>query len=200
MARFENNRRRSYPYGFNFHRNYGFDDYETGPELGQMERRQGPNLGNNERWKKIDEKKEGQNYLAPKNDGYRGFYGDANYMEYPERKRYGRYSDRQFRDVRENHYGKGPKGYRRSDSSILEEANEALYESYEVDATNIEVQVKEGIITLTGTVIDRDSKREAENCVETINGVLDVRNELRLAPPEERPLMNSEMITESRFS
>lgn len=98
------------------------------------------------------------------------------------------------------HYGKGPKNYRRSDASILDEANEALYESYEVDATNIEVQVKDGIITLTGTAVDRHSKKEAEACVENIDGVVDVRNELKLAPASEGPLMNSDLITESHWS
>ena len=79
------------------------------------------------------------------------------------------------------HAGKGPKGYRRSDERIAEDVNQALADDPELDATEIEVSAKDGEVTLRGTVSDRQSKRRAEECVEHLPGVQDVRNELRTA-------------------
>ncbi|MBA2404384.1 MAG: BON domain-containing protein [Bdellovibrionales bacterium] len=76
--------------------------------------------------------------------------------------------------------GKGPKGYKRSDEKIHEEVCEALYRNPSVDASDIDVKVKEGLVTLSGTVDSRFTKREAENCIEHLQGVMDVQNELRL--------------------
>ena len=79
-----------------------------------------------------------------------------------------------------SHIGKGPKGYRRSDDRILEDVNETLAQHSEIDASEIEVKVSSGEVTLTGTVNDRQSKRLAEDVVERCSGVLDVRNEIRV--------------------
>lgn len=81
---------------------------------------------------------------------------------------------------RTSHFGKGPKGYRRSDDRIKEDVCEALAHSHSVDASEIDVMVKDGIVTLTGTVDSRSTKREAESCVEHLSGVDDVRNELQV--------------------
>ncbi len=78
-------------------------------------------------------------------------------------------------------FGKGPKGYKRSDERIREEVNEALYRDYHVDASEIEVDVKEGIVTLSGSVDSRQSKRSAEECIENLAGVIDVHNRIRIA-------------------
>lgn len=78
-------------------------------------------------------------------------------------------------------FGKGPKGYQRSDERIREEVCEALYRDYHVDASEVEVDVKEGIVTLSGTVDSRQSKRAAEQCVENLTGVSDVHNRVRIA-------------------
>ena len=78
-------------------------------------------------------------------------------------------------------FGKGPKGYKRSDERIREEVSEALYRDYHVDASEIEVDVKEGIVTLSGTVDSRQSKRAAEECIENLTGVIDVHNRIRIA-------------------
>lgn len=79
-----------------------------------------------------------------------------------------------------NYRGRGPKGYRRSDESIQEDACEALYRSSEVDATNIEVFVHKGIVTLKGFVEDRNQKKMAESAIENLSGIDDVYNELRV--------------------
>src|SRR5687768_14709240 len=64
-----------------------------------------------------------------------------------------RYRSQFSREIRRgNHAGKGPKGYRRSDERIHDDVSDALYRCYEVDATEIEVSVKDGVVTLRGSV------------------------------------------------
>lgn len=88
--------------------------------------------------------------------------------------------------------GKGPKGYKRSDERIREDVCEALYLSPSVDASDIEVTVSEGRVYLKGSVDSRDTKREAESCVENLYGVEDVFNELRVYQAEgQRPPDNT---------
>jgi osmotically-inducible protein OsmY len=76
--------------------------------------------------------------------------------------------------------GRGPKGYKRSDERIREDINEQLTRHPDVDASEIEVQVQEGQVTLSGTVNERHCKRMAEDIAEGISGVQDVRNEIRV--------------------
>jgi osmotically-inducible protein OsmY len=78
------------------------------------------------------------------------------------------------------HRGKGPSGYTRSDDRIRETVCEALLDDDHVDATNIDVSVKNGEVTLSGTVDDRQQKRRAEDCIERLSGVKDVVNQLRI--------------------
>jgi len=81
----------------------------------------------------------------------------------------------------QGHRGKGPSGYMRSDERIRETVCEALSDDDRVDASNIEVTVKNGEVTLSGTVDDRMSKRMAEECVENLSGVKDVQNLIRIS-------------------
>jgi hypothetical protein len=78
----------------------------------------------------------------------------------------------------ETHYGKGPKNYKRSDSRIQEDVSDALTADHHLDASDIEVSVKDGVVTLSGKVSERKMKRYAEDCVENIQGVLDIKNEI----------------------
>lgn len=82
--------------------------------------------------------------------------------------------------ARANHAGRGPKGYRRSDERIQEDVNEALTRDPDVDASEIEVRVQNGEVTLTGTVDERRAKRRAEDVAESCSGVTDVHNQLRV--------------------
>jgi hypothetical protein len=77
--------------------------------------------------------------------------------------------------------GRGPKGYKRSDQQIIEEACQRLERDGEIDASEIEVTAEEGVIRLRGTVPDRKTKRRAEECIESIYGARDVMNELRVS-------------------
>lgn len=76
--------------------------------------------------------------------------------------------------------GRGPKGYRRSDDRVREDVCECLTEDDFIDATNIEVLVKDCEVTLTGTVNSREEKRRAEDLIEDLLGVRDVNNTLRV--------------------
>jgi osmotically-inducible protein OsmY len=79
------------------------------------------------------------------------------------------------------HAGKGPKGFQRSEQRILEDVNEALSQHGDLDASDIEVKWESGgVVVLLGTVESRQAKRAAEECVEDLPGVKDVRNELRV--------------------
>jgi hypothetical protein len=79
-----------------------------------------------------------------------------------------------------NFRGKGPRGYRRSDERIREEVCEILVRDSRVDASEIEVEVKEGSVFLLGSVDSRLTKRLAEFAVEDLWGVKDVINQLKI--------------------
>ena len=76
--------------------------------------------------------------------------------------------------------GRGPKNYRRSDQRIQEEVCDRLTSDPQVDASEIQVTVKDGEITLEGTVSERHMKRLAEDCAESVSGVSQVHNRLRV--------------------
>lgn len=78
------------------------------------------------------------------------------------------------------HFGRGPKGYRRSDERIREDVNEALFHDHYVDASELEVQVHDGDVTLSGTVDNREQKRMAEACVWNVSGVRNVSSTIRV--------------------
>lgn len=76
--------------------------------------------------------------------------------------------------------GRGPKNYRRSDQRIQEEVCDRLTSDPQVDASEIQVSVKDGEITLEGSVGERRMKRIAEDCAESVAGVNQVHNRLRV--------------------
>jgi osmotically-inducible protein OsmY len=76
--------------------------------------------------------------------------------------------------------GRGPKGWQRSDDRIREDVNERLTDHPDVDASEIEVQVNNGEVTLSGTVEERRAKRLAEDIAESVSGVREVHNQLRV--------------------
>jgi osmotically-inducible protein OsmY len=80
------------------------------------------------------------------------------------------------------HRGRGPKGYTRSDDRIREDVCDRLTDDPHIDASEIDVRVAQGEVTLSGTVIDRTAKRYAEDLAERIGGVRHVQNNLRVSP------------------
>ena len=87
---------------------------------------------------------------------------------------------RRRRDQERGHYGKGPRGYSRSDERIREDVNDRLTDDWQVDASEIEVMVSSAEVTLNGTVNSREEKRRAEDLAENVSGVRHVQNNLRV--------------------
>jgi BON domain-containing protein len=78
------------------------------------------------------------------------------------------------------HRGRGPKGYTRSDERIREDLCDRLAYDALVDASDIEVAVAGGEVSLAGTVDDRLMRRQAESIAEEVAGVRHVQNDLRV--------------------
>ena len=78
------------------------------------------------------------------------------------------------------HKGKGPKSYKRTDDRILEDINDRMCDNPYLDASEIEVTVKDGDVILTGRVEDREAKRLAADIGEEVKGVQNVENRLHV--------------------
>jgi hypothetical protein len=83
-------------------------------------------------------------------------------------------------EQRAHRRGRGPKGYRRSDERIKEDVNDRLSDDYYIDASDVEVAVQNSEVTLTGTVKSRSDKRRIEDIAESVSGVTNVENRLRV--------------------
>lgn len=81
--------------------------------------------------------------------------------------------------------GRGPRGYERDDTRIRLEICERLTDHGRLDASGIEVGVSDSEVTLRGTVDSRESKRLADQLANTVTGVRDVHNRLRIEWDEE---------------
>ncbi|HEX5602942.1 MAG TPA: BON domain-containing protein, partial [Pyrinomonadaceae bacterium] len=66
------------------------------------------------------------------------------------------------------------------DERIKEDVNDRLSDDYYVDASDIEVAVSNTEVTLTGTVNSRADKRRAEDIADSVSGVTNVENRLRV--------------------
>ncbi len=80
----------------------------------------------------------------------------------------------------EQRFGRGPKGYKRSDERIKEDVSDRIFQLHEVDASDVELEVKSGEVTLTGSVPTRNMKWQLETLIDSIAGVTDVNNQLRI--------------------
>ena len=70
---------------------------------------------------------------------------------------------------------------RRPDEVLSRELHEILTKDPELDATEIEVEVEDGAVTLIGIVNSSDAKLLAEELVESVTGVREVHNNLKVA-------------------
>jgi osmotically-inducible protein OsmY len=87
------------------------------------------------------------------------------------------------REAPAGHRGRGPRGYRRSDERMLEDVSDRLTDDPHLDASEIQVAVTDGEVTLTGTVDRREARRRAEDLAESVSGVRYVMNSLRVRQP-----------------
>lgn len=132
------------------------------------------NRGNSERYSRYDDGRRGgdwdndRDWWDKTSDEISSWFGD----EDAERRR-------ELDRINGPHSGKGPKGYTRSDEKIKEDIEEKLYNDSFIDATDIEVTVQEGEVTLSGTVDNKQTKRRAEDCADRVSGVKDVSNHLK---------------------
>jgi hypothetical protein len=76
--------------------------------------------------------------------------------------------------------GLGPKNYIRPDLRIIEEINDRLFAHGYIDPTDIKVSVHEGMVVLSGSVDSRSTRRLAEEIVDSVSGIIDVRNDLNI--------------------
>ena len=83
-------------------------------------------------------------------------------------------------DLVHGFFGKGPKNWDKSDEKIREEVCETLYMNRLVDASDIEVEVRNAEVFLNGWVNSRDEKKEVEECLEALYGIKEIRNELHV--------------------
>src|SRR3954469_22388897 len=71
----------------------------------------------------------------------------------------------------------------RSDEDIKRDVESELRWDHDIDATDIGVAVKNGVVTLTGFVRSYLQKYDAERDVKRVNGVLAVANDLQVRLP-----------------
>jgi len=138
-----------------------FGDGRYGQSWGQSSRYQ----GDDNRYRSGSDQDRG--FFDRAGDEVRSWFGD---------------DDAERRRDQDQHRGRGPKGYSRSDERIREDVCDRLSDDPRVDASEIEVSVADGEVTLTGSVHDRYAKRRAEDAAEDISGVRNVQNNIRVQP------------------
>ncbi len=115
-------------------------------------------------------------------------YGQMGYgQDYRERfgeQRYGRDPEFGYGFAREGTQGtfrgRGPKGYERSDERLREMICERLTDDPRIDASDVNIDVRDKIVKLSGVVSDRRTKYEIEDLVERCGGVKDIDNQVRV--------------------
>jgi osmotically-inducible protein OsmY len=78
-----------------------------------------------------------------------------------------------------------PRVQRRPDETLAQEIREILTHDPELDARSIEVEVEGGAVTLRGAVVEPDAVLLAEELVESLPGVREVHNRLRVEREED---------------
>jgi len=70
---------------------------------------------------------------------------------------------------------------RRPDAQLAQELQEILTKDPELDSSEIEVEVEGGAVTLRGVVDSTDARLLAEELVESVTGVREVHNNLKVS-------------------
>lgn len=119
--------------------------------------------------------------FAPRYSSYRSGYGALGDRDQSEDEARVRERNEGRLAWQGSYQGRGPKGYKRSDERIREDVCERLTEDPFIDASNVEVDVRNGEVTLSGTVASRGLKYRAEDLVEAVSGVTHVQNNVRVS-------------------
>jgi len=146
----------------------GYGSYGAGTGFGNYNERSGDRFNYDDRYGQGGYRGNERGWWDKTKDEVSSWFGD----EDAERRRN--------MDERQGHRGKGPKGYTRSDERVKEDVNDRLSDDAQVDASDIDVSVSKGEVTLTGTVKTRWEKRRAEDLAEAVSGVKNVENRLRV--------------------
>jgi osmotically-inducible protein OsmY len=156
-----------------FNEQYGSDRFSNGNRGGNTDRYNNDSRRDNDRRHDQHDSND-RNWWDRTSDEIASWFGDDD-------------AERRRRQDRMNgpHQGKGPKGYTRSDEKIREDVNEKLYHDSHIDASEIEVEVNDGEVKLTGSVDNRMIKRRVEDLVEAVSGVRDVENHLKVKQRED---------------
>lgn len=160
---------------YNDFRNQRYNErYDSFPEMNDnyMGRHAGNNSRYNDRYSGLnnDWRNDDRGWWDKTKDEVASWFGDDD----AERRRH--------RDEMSSgqHRGKGPKNYTRSEERIKEDVSDQLSDDSFLDASGIEVSVKDGDVTLNGAVDSRYSKHRAEDLAEDVTGVKNVQNNLRV--------------------
>ncbi|OLY93872.1 BON domain-containing protein [Cnuella takakiae] len=169
--------------GYGQQGNYG---YSSGMNQGNYGRSgyqgSGQHMGGSDRYNQSNRQDNDDNnwWGRAKNEVRSWFNDDDNDRnEYGNRRSVGGNRSSDYRSQGE-HFGKGPRGYQRSEDRIREDVCERLAYDGHVDASDIDVKVEGNEVVLTGTVRNRSEKRRAEDLVESIMGVHNVENRIRV--------------------
>lgn len=154
-------------------RGYGRGDYERSDRMRDDSYRGGGYMGGD--WNSSMRNRDDRDYMTR---GYQDLESGAdrgwNVGRDSDRGDYGAGTQRQ------SYRGRGPKNYQRSDERIREDVCERLAMDDDVDASEIEVMVSGAVVTLDGSVAERHAKRLAEDIAESVRGVKDVQNNVRV--------------------
>ena len=80
-----------------------------------------------------------------------------------------------------------PKSYTRSDDRIREDLYERVMHHDHLDASEVNITVQQGKVTLEGSVPERHMKHDIENIADGCPGVTDIDNHLRVVRPGAGP-------------
>ncbi|MBY4896983.1 BON domain-containing protein [Cupriavidus sp. AU9028] len=87
---------------------------------------------------------------------------------------------RQYDDAHRPRARVAPKGYRRTDERICDEVCERLAHARGLDVSEVTVDVGSAIVTLGGTIRDRQAKYRVEEIAAEVAGVDEVINNIRV--------------------
>lgn len=180
-------------YGRSYGNNYGtgrgrgsYGDYSGSSSYGQGDYNRGSygsSYGENYLGRNYGDRSYGSGYGGNRETDYRGRQKERGWWDRTSDEISSWFGDEEAerrRRMDRMYKGRGPKNYQRSDDRIKEDINDRLSDDWFVDASDIDVSVQNGEVTLTGNVDERTSKRRAEDIAESVSGVKHVENRLRV--------------------